>query len=224
MQGETLPHFTLAENWMVFVLIAIFLAVGYVRLTYPRRFIRLIRSLINPNSLLQMMREELVFSHRGSLLLLLVFVLSGGLMTYLAVKAINLFDESPYGLHPILWSTGLLFLIYSVKWFVNAPILYLLARPDIFRTHMFLVATFNKAIGLVLVPFSILAAYLPSKYGMVFGIAGLIIWGILLLLRLVQEASFTRIFRLRWYYFIFYLCALEILPVLVGLKWVKFGH
>jgi len=180
--------------------------------------------MFNNQSLFQVIREELVFSHRGSIVLTFIFILLSGL--FLTLTSI-VFDFKIVGQNESFlvqfgyWNLLILF-IYLFKWVINGLFLSLIQQNDYFKTYMFVVSTFNKIIGLMLLPITILAAYLPMDYAAVIIKTGFFLWAIILIYRLIKEVSLSISFKIPGLYIILYLCAFEISPFLIGLKLVSF--
>jgi hypothetical protein len=169
------------------------------------------------------MREELVFSHRGSIVLTFIFILITGLFLTLGGIILNysIVGQNENSLIQFGYWCLIIMFIYLLKWIANGMFLSLIQQSDYLKTFMFVVSTFNKIIGLVLLPIAILAAYLPLKYAAVFINIGFVLWALIIIYRLIKEVSISIEYKIPRLYIILYLCAFEISPFLVSVKMVS---
>lgn len=223
MELIEIPKYNASAEWMIIVFIIVLFLIAWVNNTYPRRFYQLIRSLINKQSLLQLMREELVFSHRGSIVLTFVFIIIAGLFLTLAEIIFNfkIIEQNDQLLIQFGYWCLLIILVYLIKWGVNGLFFFLFQQPEFFQTQMYLVSGFNKTIGLILLPITILAAYLPFSTSSTLVQIGAVLWVIIIVYRLIKEISLSASFKIPWLYIILYLCAFEISPFIIGIKLVS---
>lgn len=223
MEVIEIPKYNLSSEWMIIVFILVLFLIAWVKNTYPRRFSQLLRSLINKQSLLQVMREELVFSHRGSIVLTIVFIIIGGVFLTLTGIVFNfkIISQSDQLLIQFGYWSLVILVIYLFKWIVNGLFFGLIQQPELFQTQLFIISIFNKVIGLILLPITILAAYLPLNMSSYFIQFGIVLWVIILIYRIIKEVSLSLSFKIPSLYIIFYLCAFEISPFIIGIKLVS---
>jgi hypothetical protein len=219
MQAELLNKYNMASEWMVIIFLLLFFILAWVRKEYPKRFGRLVKSFVSQQSMFQIMREELVYSHRASIALTLVFIMSASLFLTLS----GMFFGYSWSMAPekylqfFIW-VAFIISIYIVRWFASILLSFLLNDSVLIKTHLFLISINNKVVGLILLPLSLFAAYIPVDLGVKIIYLGLIIWLFILLYRLIKEIILSREFKIPQLYFILYLCAFEISPILIGLK------
>ena len=223
MEAIEIAKYNASAEWMIIVFLGALFLLSWVKTAYPKRFHRLLRSMINNQSLFQVMREELVFSHRGSIVLTFIFIILVGLFLTLSGIVFNfkiIGGDEHYMAQFGFWCL-LIISLYLIKWMINGLFLNLIRHQDYFKTYMFVVSTFNKIIGLILLPITILAAYLPFEYASILIKTGFVLWAIILVYRLIKEVSISLSFKIPRFYIILYLCAFEISPFLVGIKLVS---
>jgi hypothetical protein len=212
------PSPNLYEDWMLLVFLLALLNVAYVRMAYQRRLHRLFSSLLRLQILRQVMREELVFSHRASVLLFLNFVLLAALIVYLAFKYFSL--ELPFGPGPRSYLVFVVTLaaVYYGKLLLNRGLRWLLRDSGLIREYLFEVFLINKAAGLLALPLGLAIAILNiGSVGSLFW-AALLIVAILLLFRVIKGLLMSQAYPVSRVYIILYLCSLEIVPFLVLIK------
>lgn len=204
--------------WITLILLLVLAAIAWIRVNYARRFVQLFNATINLRMLHQLMRQELVLSHRASIALSVIFMLNLSTFAYLCdrVFQFQLFQGSGF----MLWVKYLSFftLIYMVKllfielvktWFDGD---FGLSE---YRYNIFLI---GKVSGLILLPFIALAAYNATSYRKeVLIIAGMILL-LLLFYRWFRGVRNAFQMRISPFYIILYFCTLEILPLVLLLK------
>ena len=223
MEVIDIPKYNMSAEWMIIIFIIVLFLIAWVKNTYPRRFYQLLRSFVNRQSLLQVMREELVFSHRGSIVLTIVYIIIGGIFLTLAGIMFNfkIIEQNDQLLIQFGYWCLVILLIYFFKWAINGLFFGLIQHPEYFQTQLFIISVFNKVIGLILLPITILAAYLPLNISSILIQIGVVLWAIILIYRLIKEVSLSLSYKIPSLYIIFYLCAFEISPFIIGIKLVS---
>jgi hypothetical protein len=219
MEAELLHKYNMASEWMVFVFLLGFFLLAWVRNEYPRRYARLLKSFVSKQSMFQVMREELVYSHRASIALTIVFVFSSSLfLTLLGMYVGYSWEFSVEKHHQFFIWVAFILSIYTIRWVISGMTALLIGDTNYIKTHLFLISTNNKVIGLVLLPISLFSAYLSIGTGRIIIFIGLFLWALIFIYRILKEIVLARGFKIPLLYFILYLCAFEISPILIGLK------
>lgn len=164
------------------------------------------------------MREELVFSHRVSVLLFLNFSLVAGLILYTAAVFYdwNLFGYMGWEAYLIL--VGVIAAAYVAKVVVGYFLRKLYNDKGLIREYLFEVILIDKALGIILLPFAIALAFMNvgSLNLLLISVGVLVV--LFLFFRLFQGVIMSFSYSVSWVYIILYLCTLEILPFLVVYK------
>jgi hypothetical protein len=213
-----LPAFNLASEWIALLFLSILTGLLWIKVNYSRRFELLFGAVINPRFLRQLMREELVFSHRASIVLTVVFFLTGSVYLYEIDNIFNLSIIDSEGFS--LWFNYLILLtmIYTIK-VSSMQLVKLLANGDFgLEEYQYNVFLINNAAGVVLFPFVLVSAYLYKSEASGVLIAGGIVIGLFLFYRLTRGLFSAFSNRIPLFYIILYLCSLEILPLLILFK------
>jgi hypothetical protein len=213
-----LPAFNLASEWIALLFLSILTGLLWIKVNYSRRFELLFGAVINPRFLRQLMREELVFSHRASIVLTVVFFLTGSLYLYEIDNIFNLSIIDSDGFSLWLNYLILLTMIYTIK-VSSMQLVKLLANGDFgLEEYQYNVFLINNAAGVVLFPFVLVSAYLYKSEASGVLIAGGIVIGLFLFYRLTRGLFSAFSNRIPLFYIILYLCSLEILPLLILFK------
>lgn len=208
----------LYEPWMLIPFLLMLTLIGYMRKSYARRLHRLFSSLLRLQILRQVMREELVFSHRISVLLFLNFAMATSMILYGAVKYYgwNIFDLSGWELY--LTILGVIISAYLLKLVIGFFLRKLYRDPGLIREYLFEVILIDKALGIILLPFAVAISFMNiGSLNILFGIVVFIV-SLFLLFRVVQGLIMSISYPVSRVYIILYLCTLEILPFLVVYK------
>ncbi len=208
----------LYEDWMLLVFFITLLNIAYVRIAYKRRLQRLFSSLLRLQILRQVMREELVFSHRASVLLFLNFVLLSSLLGYLAFKFYGWLLPMGLGLSTYLIFVMFVALLYFGKLILVRFLRWLFADHGLMREYLFEVFLVNKVIGLVGLPIALALTFLnvAGLHPIFLALAALIFMS--LMFRTFQGLLIAAAYPVSRIYIILYLCTLELLPFLVIIK------
>lgn len=215
MEGEIQRmSYVLGEPWVFVLLIACSAVLAMVHNVYPGRIPNLIKSTFNERITRQIMREEMVFSHRASWALLLV----SGVVFTVVVSLVARNAEMVFGLSEF----GMV-LIAVCTWVILRQLmrmlLSVLVKQDFgLNEFNYISASIYKLIGLILLPLAFLIAFLPREIGHY----GVYLVGFILVIavgfRLLRGLRIGRHYSGLSYYLIFYICALELVPTLVLIR------
>jgi hypothetical protein len=200
---------------MLPVVLAILGILAYIRVAYTKRLPRLFSGVVRLQIMRQIMREELVFSHRASVLLFVNYVLAAALLVYAFAKYAGRLPEACDG-QATLWAiAGVLLGAWLIKLATNFALAWLFQDRGLMREYMYEVFLIHKTFGLLLLPLTAAALFMHSAYvETVFMSAGALT-AALFIFRLVQGAIMCTQYTISGVYIILYLCTLEILPLLV---------
>ncbi|MDP4281458.1 MAG: DUF4271 domain-containing protein [Bacteroidota bacterium] len=212
------PIHRLQPDWVTGLLVFSLILIAWTRFFYPSRFRQVCMSPISKRFLNQLTREGNLFTERMTLALSMVFLIGVSLLMFEA--NILLGTQKPFGNWPTI-------IIYFI--FLAVLLLYWIGKIFLVRTLGFIFKTretthdyllniliFNIITGLILFPFLPFIIYLksiPLLYLSFF------LLGLMFLFRFLKGFMIGISLRKFSYLFLFvYLCALEILPLVVLAK------
>lgn len=208
---------------MLAVLLLVLVGLAFIRFAYPKRLQRLLQALLRVRILLQLMREEMVLTHHTAVILFLSFSGTSALLLYLAAHHFewHLTELLGPALFPVLF--GVITLVYVGKIIVVKTIQVLFLIQSVLWEYLNYTFVVNALLGIVWIPLLMLA--LVSSSGMLQAVLFLAlgIFALGWLIRMGQGILLAFNQRVPGVYIILYLCALEILPLLVLAKWVLSG-
>ena len=209
---------SVSTEWILYISIAILISFAWVNIIYTRFTGKLFNSCFNFQLSQKVYKGPNQVQKRVSNFFGLVYYLSGGIFLFLIL---DFFDLSFFN-----YKTFQTYLIYS-GFLLSLSILRILLykgtalffnQNKIFNEALFHNFLYNKILGIVFVPFNLLIAYtLDVTQLMVVVISLITVFGIFIL-RIIRALIFINKTPVSFFYFILYLCTLEILPVWVIIK------
>ena len=208
----------LFEPWMVAVFLIALGALGYIRVVYSKRFGLLFKTAARLQILRQVMREELLFSHRASLVLFTHFIAMTALIIYSALNYYDLGSEKMSGLTFYLSIFLVLLGLYLLKFGFMGVLKWLYQDRGLLREYRFEVFTVSKILGLMFLPLALISVSVNvGKLAWVFPLAALL-FAVSFVFRTVQGLAMSFSYNVSRIYIILYLCTLEILPFVLFLS------
>ncbi|MFT5183792.1 MAG: hypothetical protein ACI84C_000919 [Flavobacteriales bacterium] len=196
-------------------------AIAWVRVNYGRRIPQLFSDLINVRLMRQTMREELVLSHRASIAVSSIFVVQFSLLLYLWEVRSGVSIASGTGFNLFWKLVVLVVLVYFVKIMLLRIIQWVIEGDFSLNEYIHTIFLSNKVLGLLLFPlllFSLFTDYQGSQFLLIVALASV---GLMYVFRLFRGAGNALMQGIRPVYIILYLCTLEILPLLLFMKFIS---
>jgi hypothetical protein len=213
-------RFNYTYDWLFGIFLFLVVLFIWIRIFYSKFFGTLANAMVSFHLSAKLFEERNVLSHRVSIVLDFI---------YIVVFSIFIFEWIDYNQFSGPQMTGFnLFLLL-----INIIMIYTLLRIVVLRLvgSLFLVRplfleyihnTFviNKGLGIVLFPLAIMAQYLPYPIIPVVLWMGIIALCIGFLFKAIRAYQIIIRRDILLFYLILYLCTLEILPLLLGYKFV----
>jgi hypothetical protein len=201
--------------WYLIIFLLVLAQLARVRLYYGKFFTPVFYSLVSYKTENNLYRNKNTPFIRFSFGLNTIFFLIAPLF-FLQVAdffEISILNYSPVINYLIL--IGIFIIWYFTKYIVLQLIGYISFTQRLFDEYFFSFSLSVKNIALFLIPVSIFEAYIDTGTNHIFIILGLGIIGLVYLLRVFRLLYLFLIKRFSVLYGILYLCALEILPILI---------
>jgi hypothetical protein len=211
-------HRSNSKDSLFYLLVAILFYFALIRIFFEKYFNNLMTLFFRVSLRQQQIREQVLQTPLPSLLLNILFVISGGLY------ACYLLQYSQLGAGISFWVLYLncmllLGTIYLVKFLVLKFIGWVFSISRATDIYIFIVFLVNKMLGIFLLPFLIVITFSGPELGEVFITISLAMIFVLWTYRIL--ASFRPVhneIKLTPFYFFLYLCAFEIAPLLLIYK------
>jgi hypothetical protein len=216
---ESIPHrFQYGQlNWTLFIG-AIAVALLIFLKTYYEKFVnQVFATLLNFHLAEKMLREKNIILRRAFLLMNINFVLIFSLFILLLARFFEISFTSHY-----FYDYLLILLIVVGILLVRLLILYLAA--SLFNSmramieHIHISYLVNKNLGLILLPLVFSAIYVTGTLSKILLISGMVLFLVATIYKLIRSFQIIIKNGVLLYYAILYLCTLELLPLLIGIK------
>jgi hypothetical protein len=161
-----------SKDELFYLLCGLVFLVAFIRLVFPKYFNNLFLLLFQPSFRQRQTREQLMQDNLASLLMTLVFVISGGIYFEFLLIRNGLTEFSFWWL--LLYSTGILVTIYLGKYLFLLFAGWVFHEKEAARTYIFVVFLVNKIIGIILIPF--LLQYLSVYWEYCFYTVTWLVW------------------------------------------------
>jgi len=186
-----------------------FLLIAFARLARPNIYVAIGVGLIKTSGLRAHIKESFPLNKKGSILLLINYLLSSSLIVYLCLDNLGLqrIDQLIIALGtPLALLFGNLFSLLATGWVTG--------ESEIFKEPLIMKIIGAQAIGIVYFVCALIWV-LNSSYQDV--LSQIVIWAFLIesLIRIVKSTLTVYSQGVSWYYIILYFCTLEILPLFV---------
>ena len=206
------------KELLFYVIIGLLLFFAFLRQVFGRYFENLFRLFFRTTLKYRQIREQLMQTPLPSLLLNAFFVISGGFYISFLLIHFKLIDNSEFWRY-VLYSCIGLSAIYFVKFLGLKVIGWIFNLRDAADSYIFIVFVINKVIGVFLLPFIVMLAFMT---GQGYTVALVVSWfgiGALVLYRyILSYAAVRNQVKFNPFHFFLYLLAFEIAPLLLIYK------
>ncbi|MFA5971786.1 MAG: DUF4271 domain-containing protein [Lentimicrobiaceae bacterium] len=205
-----------ATDFITVVFLTCLFILAWIQTSYSKRLIQIFRAVAQPHHVNQLEREGNLFKERISLGLGIIYFMISSVFIFLIVQE---FNAVPTGLSNLVF-TGIIFaglLAYELS---KSSLVYvsgiIFDTRETSRQYQLNILIFNFAIGVVLLPFVLIAFYWSSLVLLTSGIIIVLLLSAYRLIRGFLTGLENKNYNL--FYLFLYLCTLEILPLLLFYK------
>ena len=209
------------DNWGLFLFIFCLFMLVIIKTTYSKRFNQIIKSFFNLRLMLQLNRDGNIFNERITALIYPVYFISFSFIFYeiIIYQFSNKISQSPYLIY--LFCLGGFIIFFLIKYFLIKIISIIFLTKKETNEYLLNKLTFNYFITLIIFPGAFIVFYVPSqiKIFTIFSIA--VIFSIIIIYRLIRSFFIgISLNKFSHFYLILYLCTVEIIPVLLMLRFL----
>lgn len=206
-----------SKDEVFYVLSGLLLCLALVRLAFSRYFSNIFRLFFQPTFRQKQTREQLLQGSFPSLLLNLFFNLSCG--TYISFLLLHYHLTQLNFWWLFLYSTATLLVLYTGKFVLLTLAGWVFDVKEATETYLFAVYLINKILGVVLIPFILIIAFSQTAITTVaITLSVLIIVALFIYRYIVSFVPVGREVKVNLLHFVFYICAFEIIPLLLIYK------
>jgi len=209
-----------AHYWQAIVLFLALVLFVTIKVLNPKKVNQVFLSIVNLQMAKQLFREDYKLNKRVSLFLSLFFIIIFAFFIQLFNNHYNLILQKTEGVLQYGFFITLLLVMYSIKFSINSILAFITKASDIDKEYRFTVMIFNQVAAVVLFPLVVALQFssLSNTYFLHISLAVIFAFLLLRFYRGLVISSLEQ--NLGVLYIFLYLCALEILPILVLIKFL----
>ncbi|PKQ63517.1 hypothetical protein BZG02_09085 [Labilibaculum filiforme] len=206
------------SDWMVGILLFALILMAIVRFSFSKFLLRVFDSTINYQTSSNLLLEKNMRNLRGSIFLNLLFYVNFALFVVQYFIYILSLNREYNNILIFLYCFAGLVTLYNTKYLFIRFVGYVFNGIKESKEYLHTVSIYNKNLGVILLPITISAPFIAQHSVPILLNTGLVLCLIFYVFRLFR--GFKILFRqhVAIFYMILYLCALEILPLLMIYK------
>ncbi len=208
------------HDWLLGIFLLLVVLFVWIRIFYSKFFATLGNALVSYHMSAKLLEEKNVLSQRVSAVLDFIYLIVFSVFLYelIAFKGFTLSGTSGIRIFLILFNMMILYALFRIIMLKLLGFLFL--SRSLFSEYLHNTFVANKGLGIVLFPVVVMAHYLPGLLIPVLLIAGIAAFFIAFFWKLFRAYQIIIRRDILIFYLILYLCTLEILPFLLGYKFV----
>lgn len=211
-------HLHTDEDHFFYLLAGLFFFLGIIKTSFPRYFENIFALVFRASLKQKQIREQLLQAALPSLLLNILFVLSGGLFVYFVLQQNAFLTHLPFW-WLLFYCCGAVAIVYLVKYMVLRFTGWVFNMKEAAATYIFIVYLVNKLMGIFLLPVLAMLSFAPATWKPALITVGMAVALLFFVYRyLVSFAPVRREVKVSQFHFFIYLCAFEIAPLLLIYK------
>jgi hypothetical protein len=211
-------HIPESKDYLFYLLVAIVLLLAIIKQLFPKYYQNIFQLMFQASFRQKTTREQMMQQALPALLMNVLFILVGGL--FISILAdINKWLKISFWLLTV-YSITLLALVYVFKYLVIKFMGWVFNAREQASTYGFIVFLVNKVIGLALLPLLLLLAFSESGslQQVTLTIAGFVVILLVIFRYIVSLSIIRNTLSVHPLHFFIYLCAVEIMPMLILYK------
>ncbi|RUT78816.1 DUF4271 domain-containing protein [Ancylomarina longa] len=215
------PIYSRNHDWMVAILLFALVLLAVVRFSFAKFMSRVIASIFNYQVTNNLFLEKNLRNLRGSIFMNSLFFVNAALFLVQYYEEIG--NRAPQKINPLLFLLFLigLLIIYAAKYVFIMSVGYIFKSLKESREYLHTVFIYNKNLGVFLLPITLSVPFINEYAISLLLYTGLILTIGFYILRLNRGLKILIRKHVSIFYMILYLCALEILPLVMIYKLMK---
>ena len=215
MPGE--PRVFANTDLVFYILVFIVLLLALIKTSFPKYFNSIFSLTFQATFRQSQTREQMSQNFFPAFMLNVLFILSAGLFITLFAQ-FNKWTDIPFW-QLFIYSTCILAIIYLIKYIVILFTGWVFNAANAATEYRFIVFLINKLLGILFIPLLFLIAYSDDSTKRIVVTIALCLAGLLVAIRyLISVARIRKNLNITAFHFFIYICAAEIMPLLVIYK------
>jgi hypothetical protein len=204
-------------EWALYIVLFSFLALTLLKMAYTRFLEPIFNAVISHKETAHLYSNRNSITQNTFFVLHVLFALNTGLFVFLTLKYFNSLPDFTELSLVILFSAAVYFL-YQFK-YVNLYLLgFFFDQVKAFAEYIHSISIFNKFLGIILIPVMAGMLIMNEHFAIYFIYTGIGFISLLFIVRVIRGAGIILGKGFSVFYLFLYLCALEILPLLIVYK------
>jgi len=203
------------KEFFFYILLVLLLFFAVIKNAFSRYFKDLLKLFFRTTIQHRQVKEQLMQAPLPSLLLNILFFFTGALFLNIVLQHYGLGTAYNFWLLSLYCALGLA-AIYLVKFITLKIAGWLFRLQDAIEAYIFIVFATNKIIGIVLLPLVVLLAFTGGDLNeAVLTMSLLLVGGVFVYRFFLSYMSIHRQIKIELFHFFLYLCAFELIPLLL---------
>ena len=206
------------SDWVTVVFLLIFLLLGFVKYIYKDRLIELLGLFFNKRYFLSYGKEGKLIFNGFNAFLFLIQMLIMSLFTFLLIQFYFVEMVDDHGLFLFLKIVFGILSFFLIRYLIGFLLALLFETNKSHKEIVFSKISYLFAITIIILPLLLLAYYVKNYNLVLFQLVSLLFGALLIVRYMFVLKNNKRVALSRLFYFMLYLCALEIAPILLVFK------
>jgi len=206
--------------WYFYFLISLFIAYAVARTFLGRITVSTFNAVLRYNSSVSMYNDNSQLQQQRDLVLYAFYFICMSFYAMLIMEQYKVYPIAYKGLNLLLFSVLVLLVIFIARIVLLNILGHVFEISTLLQEYLYHGFTYNKLMGIVFLPTNFLIVYSEGVLHIASIYVSFIILSLLLLFKIVRAITFSLKKRVLNFYLFLYLCALEIVPLLLIVKWV----
>jgi hypothetical protein len=216
----SIPNRNMSGDWFIFLFLITVVIFVFVRQSAKKYFTLLFQSFTSYLASARMFREQNISLVQGSAFMELFYLLVLALFGYEVLRHYGISFSLPDFII-FLICFGAIFLFFRIKLLVYQLLGFISETPAETREYLFNMQNNHKVMGILLWPLVAFIPWLRVRNSEAFIMTGLFLIALIYLFNLFRGAKILIKKQYSIFYLFLYLCTLEILPLLLIIKFVQ---
>ena len=220
LQNIIASNYHYQPSWVMIIIALSVMILGYLFSAFKTRFNAFLKTVFTIRIGNQISHEEYSLSHPTAIFLSINFLITAPLFILQAIssKKISL-SFVDFSFLSYLLIVGFVLAVYLVKILSLKIIGYIFNSRVAISEYIFLIFLINQIIGIGFIPIILFIAYGKESFTNGFVYAGITLFILAYFVR-IGKGAITALYsrKISVFYLFLYLCAFEILPLLLGVK------
>jgi hypothetical protein len=209
-----------STDWMFAIIVVLLILFAWIRVGFGRFVNTVVQASYNFFTARRIFEEANVVRSRIFIFFNLLFFINISLFTSQSIDFFNINPSGFKGFSLFGICFAMFFLIYMFKSFILWLLDFLFLTQGGFSSYNFTIFLYNKVYGLLLIPIVSVLPFVSIYFAQIIIYIGIGLFGLFYIFRIFRGFQLALKNRLSIFYLFLYLCALEILPLLVLYKLV----